>query len=117
VLERLRHADTSRRAETRTDPLADLEESVVSDDTRHVTPSAPRTLSDKPFPPDIGSPQVRITRGTPIEKMGDISLASPLEARIVEKLEEIIDRINATNSLPLHLPPLSRSDKIGGSER
>lgn len=73
----------------------------MAETTKHVTPAAPGTLSEKPFPPDIRAPaqRVRITRGVPIEKLGDIDLASPLEARIVEKLEEVIDRINQMNEV------------------
>jgi hypothetical protein len=72
----------------------------MNDETKHVNPSAPRTLSDKPYPVDPRAPvKWTVEKITRIKKMGDISLASPLEARIVEKLEEVIDRINKMNEL------------------
>ncbi len=73
----------------------------MSDETKHVTPSAPRTLSDKPeslidLLKKGGDGHFKVTRGTPILK------CPPQGAEwesLVNKLNEIIDAINKLNEL------------------
>lgn len=81
----------------------------MSDKTKHVTPNAPRTLSDKPISlmdaiRKGGSGSFRLTRGTPIERIpfpeSMSVIRSPSEETLVDKLNEVIDRINAMNEVP-----------------
>lgn len=81
----------------------------MSDDTKHVTPNAPRTLSEKVIPADWLRPGeklsiktnpgegVRITRGTPIERLPEGTMGS--ETIVIDKINELIDRVNRINQL------------------
>lgn len=76
----------------------------MSDKTKHVTHDAPRHLGKAI---DLigammggGSGTFKVTRGTPIEKLPDPDhIEGEAVFAIVDKLNELIDRINAMNEV------------------
>ena len=75
----------------------------VNDETKHVSPAAPRTLTENPLNPFILMANESreswvgpcITRGIPIEKLPEGTMGS--ETIVIGKINELIDRINAMN--------------------
>lgn len=72
----------------------------MNEDTKHVSPDAPRQLNDDPYSRGWKVTQkVTLTRGVPIEKLPDYPNANVPQTAIIARLNEIIERLNAMNEV------------------